>query len=425
MANQKKKNSAKSDGLVSAVMKRIERSAQRAHEGKITYVIGNNGAGKSRLLGKLAEALRSDHPTRYVACIANSIHDRFTYVDRPRDRVHYLGARNASNAVFHTAVDRQLSRLILRAMQLDRGLLARLAKATDMDFTFRLSEKEVDKLRKESSAIAKSDMPLRGRAERKRLMKPRALAVLDRICRGSGRFEYLTSPQLAALLGYLDLNPDIQIFVSHSGYEWIRFGDLSTGEQSRVLLFAKVLSVMREGAVFLIDEPEISMHLHWQMEVHEKLTDLLSGLRRFHAVIATHAPIIISEAARFDATSSHNMVAVLQPQAQYSARSSKLPQGPLPIEWKLHSFKDVASHEQLILRYFKTAPYEAREVSVEITETILRVAEGSENSNNAVEILRAIQAAKGISVHASEQITAAIELISSKKIPSVRGMVRP
>lgn len=97
--------------LVQSILKRIEDSTARKGKGKFTYIIGNNGSGKSRVLGALSEKLESKQPRSIVACIASSIHDRFQYGDH--GNVKYMGARNARNAVFLTAIERDLSRYIL------------------------------------------------------------------------------------------------------------------------------------------------------------------------------------------------------------------------------------------------------------------------------------------------------------------------
>lgn len=406
----------KTSELIEVLLKRI--TSRRANSGNVTYIIGNNGTGKSRILGELARRLSDKHPSKAVACIASSIHDRFTYGGH--GRVQYLGARNPSNAVFHAAIERQLSRFILQAMEVDRRLLMRLIEVTNMDLSFELSEKSIETLLNSPTNDARSTMRLRQRAATRDLLAPRPLAILRRIANGDGRFEKLTTAQIPILLQYLDLNIDVALVINLPDGKSINFSDLSTGEQNRILLFAKVLSTMKEGTVFLIDEPEISLHLHWQMELHEKLMKLLSGLNRFHVVIATHAPIIISEAARFDSENKDNQVVVLRRQLEDGQHSGDYGPGVGMVTYQTYSFEDVASHEQLVLRYFQTAPYEAREVSVEIAETILRVAEGSEENAKAMSLLSELRTARGLSIEACDQINAAISLIERDLVTSLK-----
>ncbi len=83
------------------------------------------------------------------------------------------------------------------------------------------------------------------------------------------------------------------------GHRTISFENLSSGEQSILGLLIKVIASDAENATFLIDEPEISLHVSWQ----QKLPHILSLLsRRLSAsfVVATHSPVLIANAADED-----------------------------------------------------------------------------------------------------------------------------
>jgi ABC-type molybdenum transport system ATPase subunit/photorepair protein PhrA len=410
-------NKETSEKLVQDLLQRIQLSTKRMHEGKVTYLIGNNGTGKSSILGKLAGQLEKTPPLRTVACIANSIYDKFKFKTDERGNVRYLGARNAPNAVFHAAIDRQLSRLILQAMLRDRHLLSRLSGAVKMDFSFSLGEDLKQQVQERIDLKTQ-----RGKA-RSDLLTARSLAMLDRISKAGGRFESLTEPQIRVFLRYLELNIDFDLYVRLPNNLKLRFESLSTGEQNRTLLFAKILSVMEEGAVFLIDEPEISLHLHWQMGFHRTLMQLLSGLKRFHAVVATHAPIVISEAARIDPESRVNKVAVLRRKTIDGEIPGEESPGEAPVTYEFHTFAEVASHEQLVLRYFQTAPYHAREVSLELADAVLSAAEnmGDQNEFKAKQLLRELRSTVGLSDEALNQIDMALNLIERGLMLSLKG----
>ncbi|MCO4881764.1 AAA family ATPase [Paraburkholderia caribensis] len=414
--------------ILTTLLERVSASTKRTREGQVTYVIGNNGTGKSRILGELAEHLKNAKPARSVACISNSIYDRFKYGDS--GLIRYLGARNAPNAVFHSAIERQLSRFILQSMLLDRRLFTRLSEAVHMDLSFSLGrdvEMEVKKLLDFDLTQTRTRGRGKGKARTHAdLLTSRPLAMLKRIAEGDGRFDHLTEAQLPVFLRYLDLTLDIDLHVRLPDGSSIGFKDLSTGEQNRTLLFAKILSAMEEGAVFLIDEPEISLHLHWQMEFHRTLMKLVSGLRRFHVVVATHAPIIISEAARIDQNRQRNVVMVLRRVLSDGDTPGEQPPGSAPVTCDIHTFTDVASHEQLVLRYFQTAPYHAHEVSFQIADAVLRVAEDAgAHRRGAEELLREIRNAVGLSDEAKAQIDSAIELIQEKLVPSIQRALVP
>ena len=65
-----------------------------------------------------------------------------------------------------------------------------------------------------------------------------------------------------------------------------------------VLLY-ELLFKVEPGALVLIDEPEISLHVAWQKEF---LKDILSviAVQRINVILATHSPQIIND--RWDLT---------------------------------------------------------------------------------------------------------------------------
>jgi hypothetical protein len=74
---------------------------------------------------------------------------------------------------------------------------------------------------------------------------------------------------------------------------------LSSGEQHELIILYELLFRVRENSLILIDEPEISLHVAWQDEFLKDLGQM-AELSRFHALVATHSPQIISD--RWDLT---------------------------------------------------------------------------------------------------------------------------
>lgn len=73
--------------------------------------------------------------------------------------------------------------------------------------------------------------------------------------------------------------------------------DLSSGEYH---LFTTILALgfsMRAGSIVLIDEPENSLHPHWQQEFMDTLRTMCSLIKEGHVVISTHSPLIVSAAS--------------------------------------------------------------------------------------------------------------------------------
>ena len=254
------------------------------------------------------------------------------------------------------------------------------------------------------------------------MLRARPLGILNRIARGSGRFEKLTPAQIPTLIAYLDTNIEIILHIETKKHQRTNFEGLSTGEQNRLLMFAKIMSVMEERTVFLIDEPELSLHLHWQMEFHETLIKLLSRLDRFHVVIATHSPIMISEGVRSD-RNSDNVVVVLDSRSDGRIKLNISESDSQALSCKFYSFSEVASHEQLVLRQFHTSPYQTREVSVEITDTVLGYAEGATEKDKAIAILQNLGSAVGLSAQAAQQIQSAIVFIRKGLAKSIKDKI--
>jgi energy-coupling factor transporter ATP-binding protein EcfA2 len=74
---------------------------------------------------------------------------------------------------------------------------------------------------------------------------------------------------------------------------------LSSGEQHELILAYELLFKLQPDSLVLIDEPELSLHVAWQLRF---LTDLeaIISLVPFDALIATHSPQIIND--RWDLT---------------------------------------------------------------------------------------------------------------------------
>jgi predicted ATPase len=80
---------------------------------------------------------------------------------------------------------------------------------------------------------------------------------------------------------------------NHAG-KTIPLDSLSSGEQHQIVILFDLIFRTQAGALVLIDEPEISMHLSWQALF---LRDLIrvAKMNQFDAIVATHSPAIIDK----------------------------------------------------------------------------------------------------------------------------------
>lgn len=70
----------------------------------------------------------------------------------------------------------------------------------------------------------------------------------------------------------------------------IKLEELSSGEKHLLALLGKVAIAETEGAVFIADEPELSLHLAWQRKLLPAIRSLAPSMQ---IIVATHAPAII------------------------------------------------------------------------------------------------------------------------------------
>lgn len=74
--------------------------------------------------------------------------------------------------------------------------------------------------------------------------------------------------------------------------EPLKLTQLSSGEQHQVVLLYELIFKANENVLVLIDEPEISLHVAWQKEFLNDLTNIIA-IQQMPIVIATHSPQII------------------------------------------------------------------------------------------------------------------------------------
>jgi predicted ATP-binding protein involved in virulence len=75
--------------------------------------------------------------------------------------------------------------------------------------------------------------------------------------------------------------------------------NLSSGEQHELVLFYELLFKVQPNSLILIDEPEVSLHVAWQVEFLKDLQEIIK-LANFDVLVATHSPDIIND--RWDLT---------------------------------------------------------------------------------------------------------------------------
>ncbi len=89
--------------------------------------------------------------------------------------------------------------------------------------------------------------------------------------------------------------------ITEDGYFWIRsklrnveLADLSSGEKHILTILGKAALSRKEGAIFIADEPELSLHLDWQRMI---LPSIIKLSPKSQIIVATHSPSINAKGA--------------------------------------------------------------------------------------------------------------------------------
>lgn len=76
----------------------------------------------------------------------------------------------------------------------------------------------------------------------------------------------------------------------YHGSEEIDVSDLSSGEKQLILILLKVINSSGKPTIFLLDEPEISLHLDWQEKL---INSILKINEKCQLIIVTHSPGVL------------------------------------------------------------------------------------------------------------------------------------
>ena len=93
----------------------------------------------------------------------------------------------------------------------------------------------------------------------------------------------------------LDINEKFGIrFVAHDELETkLSLDQLSSGERHIIIQVYELLFKAQDGTLVMIDEPELSLHMMWQMNYLKNLEEIIN-LRGFQCIVATHSPQIFN-----------------------------------------------------------------------------------------------------------------------------------
>lgn len=85
----------------------------------------------------------------------------------------------------------------------------------------------------------------------------------------------------------------IEVYQKKDKDEGLKLNQLSSGEKQEIVLFYDLIFNIEKGVHLLIDEPEISLHIEWQLKFMDDLMKIAKK-KNLRVTVATHSPQIIN-----------------------------------------------------------------------------------------------------------------------------------
>lgn len=232
------------------------------------YVIGNNGAGKSLLLTSLIDPL--DERKIPSVGIAFGQSDRFPLAKKTRTKTlfEYLGNRTGPIGHSLKEASRKLTDqlILIYTGKTQLGIFALALEHLSFKHQQYLVPVGVSDVQFNQDSNEPGALPLS--------MTPR-----------DNRLLHAETAETAYELA----------LVRQGSNDLVRFSQLSSGEQQIITLFSKIAVKAKNRVVFLIDEPEISLHVQWQQALPSLFSQIAEQVK-CDFVIATHSPTLIANA---------------------------------------------------------------------------------------------------------------------------------
>lgn len=278
----------------------IDLLSQNRKEGDVSILIGENGSGKSQMLGELANRYIRNGKT--VIAISNSVYDKFPDNGRNlhllRDRAGRRKAKRSIKSALVNISPFELKRLknaseALRFVGYDPVIgienisfsvnLLDDVLSKDSLRDNRLSDLEIDEIK---SLLYKLDS-----------FKSESIIWLSLVDFSFSEIDRASIIQLLkweGLLHKLGIIDSIKIFL-RKNFKPIHLFDASSGELSYISTIIYLSTTINDNSAILIDEPENSLHPSWQKDYIKIINDLFY-LYQPKIIVATHSALILTGA---------------------------------------------------------------------------------------------------------------------------------
>ena len=273
--------------------------SNNSSEGDVSILIGENGSGKSQMLGQLtSEYLRQG---KKVIAVSNSIYDKFPDSGRNlhllRDRAGRKKAKRSIKTALLNISTEDITRLknaseALRYIGYDPVFgLEGISVTVEMldtalsrdEFRDYLSPSEIDSIK---SLLFKS-----GTYSSEPIVW---LSLNDFSFREIDRASLIQLLKWEGVLKKLEIIDTFNIYLRKNGQE-IPLFEASSGELSFISTIVYLSTTIDENSAVLIDEPENSLHPSWQKDYIKILVELFY-LYQPKVVAATHSALVVTGA---------------------------------------------------------------------------------------------------------------------------------
>jgi predicted ATPase len=246
----------------SADAREIVSRLQSFRSASCTYVIGNNGAGKSFMLRDIVYRM-SESGVETIG-VTTGLHDRFPSGDSSLKTFDYRGLRTRGDGVGASRMAQNITKLAAQIFRQQHmvNALSECLRVLGYEPRYYL-------MRRPETIL--SELPADVQFRMLSLT-----AVDNRIPKDLNNYEF----------GIVRSGEREQITPVSS---------LSSGEQNINYLLMSLIRLCVKGKVVLIDEPEISLHLQWQQAL-PKVFKVISRATGASFVVATHSPTLITNA---------------------------------------------------------------------------------------------------------------------------------
>lgn len=179
---------------------------------------------------------------------------------------------------------------------------------------------------------------------------------------------------------------------SHSE-DYVDSTRLSSGQYCLLTLFFSIASKISNGALILLDEPEISLHPYWQAQIIPLLNSTFSNYKNCHFILATHSPHIISNLSNIN---SSVVIFDSNDKSSHTVEGGKISSQSVDFQlaevFEYPGFRNEYVNRELISYLVQVS--KGREINDETYKTIRRIVELESKLDSSDPMLELIYAVK-------------------------------